>query len=170
MIKKVVYSGFFIALALTLPMITGHIPEIGSMLSPMHIPVLLCGFICGPKYGALVGFASPLLKTAIFHMPPLYPVSMAMSIELLVYGLVCGLIYNKKSIKNIYFSLLISMVSGRVIYGTLMSVMLGVSGGTYTFNAFITGTVIGSLPGIILQILIVPVIVLIVDKNKVKAS
>ena len=86
--KKLAYAALFLALCLVLPMLTGQIPRIGSMLLPMHIPVLLCGLVCGWQYGAAVGFVAPLLRSVLFGMPPMYPVAIAMAFELLTYGLV----------------------------------------------------------------------------------
>lgn len=168
MIKKTAYSGIFIAISLILPMITGHIPEIGSMLCPMHIPILLCGFVCGPKYGAMSGFIAPLLKTAIFSVPPLYPTSIGMSLELLTYGLIAGLLYNllSENLTNIYLSLIGAMITGRIVYGLSMSIMLGVE--TYNLERFISGTIIGSLPGIIVQLIIIPILVVTINKLKIK--
>ena len=61
-VKNLALSAMFIAIGQVLPFFTGQIPQIGNMLLPMHIPVLLCGLICGWKYGALVGFTTPLLR------------------------------------------------------------------------------------------------------------
>ena len=80
-IRKLTYSALCLALAIVLPFLTGQIPQIGSMLCPMHIPALLCGFLCGWQYGAVVGFVSPLLRMLMFGMPPVY-VAIAMAFEL----------------------------------------------------------------------------------------
>ena len=118
-LKKLIYSAVFLALALVLPFLTGQIPEIGSMLCPMHIPVLLCGFICGGPWGAAVGFIAPLLRYVLFQMPPIFPAGLSMAFELAVYGLVSGLLYKAlpKKIPFLYASLLIAMVSGRLVWG-----------------------------------------------------
>ena len=98
--KKLAYAALFLALCLVLPMLTGQIPQIGSMLLPMHIPVLLCGLVCGWQYGAAVGFVGPLLRSVLFGMPPMYPVAIAMAFELLTYGLVIGLVYRRMAQKG----------------------------------------------------------------------
>ena len=85
-IKKLVYSALCLAIALVLPIITGNIQTIGNMLCPMHIPVLLCGFICGPWWGLVVGALAPLVRFLIFSMPPIYPTAIAMAFELAAYG------------------------------------------------------------------------------------
>ncbi len=111
------YSGLFLALCLLLPFLTGQIPQFGNMLLPMHLPVLLCGFICGWPYGLAVGFISPLLRSMLFGMPPMFPTAVAMAFELAVYGLLSGLFY-KIFPENvfIYVSLLLAMVGGRLIW------------------------------------------------------
>ena len=108
-IYKITLSAFFIGLSYVLPFLTGQIPQIGSMLCPMHIPVLLCGYICGWKYGIIVGLTSPLIRSLTLSMPPMFPTALCMSLELATYGLISGFLYNllpKKTI-NIYVSLFI---------------------------------------------------------------
>ncbi|MCF7924818.1 MAG: ECF transporter S component, partial [Candidatus Izimaplasma sp.] len=118
-IQKIILSGLFLALAIVLPMFTGSIQALGQSFLPMHIPIILCGFICGPKYGGLVGLVSPLLRTLLFSMPPLYPVALAMSFELATYGIITGILYRafKKNIFSIYNSLIIAMLAGRAVFG-----------------------------------------------------
>ena len=109
-VRKLVLSGLFLALGLIMPFLTGQIPSIGSMLLPMHIPVLICGFVCGWPYGLAVGFITPLLRHWIFGMPPM-PNALAMAFELAVYGFCTGLFYKLLPKKNafIYVSLIISI-------------------------------------------------------------
>lgn len=104
---KMILSSLFLVLAIILPFFTGQIPEIGQMLCPLHIPILLCGFICGWKYGLLTGFITPLLRSLIFGAPPLYPSALAMAFELAIYGLITGVLYYllPKNKINIYFVL-----------------------------------------------------------------
>ena len=126
--KKLAYAALFLALCLVLPMLTGQIPQIGSMLLPMHIPVLLCGLVCGWQYGAAVGFVAPLLRSLLFGMPPMYPVAIAMAFELLTYGLVIGLVYRRmaqKGAAGVYAALLTAMVAGRLVWGVAEVVLLG---------------------------------------------
>ncbi len=92
-IRKLTRAAICLALCMVLPFLTGQIPQIGSALSPMHIPVLLGGFLCGPGWAAAVGFVAPLLRFVLFGMPPIFPTGLAMSVELMVYGLVSGLLY-----------------------------------------------------------------------------
>ncbi len=166
--RKLVISALCVALAFLLPFLTGQIPQIGSMLSPMHIPVLLCGLLCGWPWGLAVGFVSPLLRSLILGMPPLMPMATAMAFEMAAYGLVSGLIYaalgRKK--RNIYIALIAAMLVGRAVFGLAMLALMGLTGGSYTFAAFLSGAFIKAWPGIILHILIIPPIVMAVEKIK----
>ncbi len=164
-VKKLSLSALFLALGLVLPFLTGQIPQIGSMLLPMHIPVLICGIVCGYKYGGIVGLVLPLMRMMIFGMPP-FTVALAMTFELLVYGLVIGLCYEKLPKKNInvYASLIIAMILGRMAWGIATIIILGVAGTAFTWPMFIAGAVTGAIPGIILQIVIIPPIVILLKK------
>lgn len=164
--NKVVLSGIFLALTMVLPLMVGGIPQIGNMLLPMHIPVLLCGFICGPKYGLIVGFIAPLLKFVLQGVPPLFPVGMSMCLELATYGFVTGLLYRRfaKTTKNIYMDLVVAMILGRVVWGICMLLLLAIKGQVFTFTAFIAGAITTALPGIILQLIIIPVIMVVTTK------
>jgi uncharacterized membrane protein len=83
----------FLALGIVLPFLTGQIKEIGDTLLPMHIPVMLCGLICGGKYGFAVGLVLPFLRSATVGMPPIYPNAVWMSAELATYGFMIGFLY-----------------------------------------------------------------------------
>lgn len=161
-------SALCMALALTLPFLTGQIPQIGNMLCPMHIPVLLCGFICGWPWGLGVGFCAPLLRSLIFGMPTLFPTALAMAFELATYGFLCGLLYRRFPQRPIYtyLSLLLAMVAGRVVWGGAFWALMGIKGGSFTFAAFLAGAVTNAVPGIVLQIVLVPAIVLTLQKAK----
>ena len=160
-VQKMVLSAMFLAMALVLPFLTGQIPQIGSMLSPMHIPVFLAGFLCGPWWAMAVGVMAPLLRHLWLGMPPLLT-AVAMSFELAAYGVISGLLYRllpKKPI-SIYASLIAAMLMGRVIWGVVMVVISGVTGEAFTWAAFLAGAFTNAVPGIIIHILLIPVIVL----------
>ncbi|NLC32381.1 MAG: ECF transporter S component [Clostridiales bacterium] len=166
--KKMVFSAFFVALALLLPFLTGQIQQIGSMLSPMHIPVLLCGFICGWPWGLLVGAVSPILRSFIFGMPRLMPVAVAMAFELAVYGAAAGILYTmlpKKPI-NTYINLILAMLAGRIVWGVVMYFLIMSGGGSYSVQAFMAGAFIKAWPGIILHIAIIPPIIMALEKAR----
>ena len=160
-LKKLTLSALFLALGMVLPFLTGQIPQIGSMLLPMHFPAFLCGMICGWQYGAIVGFIMPLLRFALFNMPPIFPTGIAMAFELATYGAISGLLLKNDTtnIKKIYFSLIIAMLVGRVAWGIISYILTQIS-----LEIFITSGFISAIPGIIIQLLTIPFIVKIVGK------
>lgn len=165
-LRKLTYSALYMAIALILPFVTGQIPEIGAMLCPMHIPALLCGFMCGWPWGVAVGFISPLLRSVMFGMPAMFPAAIAMAFELAVYGGMAGLLYSRLPRKKwmIYAVLLISMIAGRVVWGAVQALLAGLSGNSFTWTLFLTGAVINAIPGIIMQLALIPVLVITMDK------
>ncbi len=166
-VRRVTYAALCLAIALVLPFITGQIPQIGAMLCPMHIPVLLCGFICGWPLGLVVGFIAPLLRGALFGMPALFPTGVAMAFELAVYGAVSGLAYKllPKRKAFIYLSLIIAMVCGRVVWGIVQLTIAGLSGNEFTWAAYLAGAVTDAIPGIIIQIILIPILVMAMEKT-----
>ena len=171
-IRKMTYSALFLAIALVLPFLTGQIPEIGKSLSPMHIPVLLCGFLCGWPWGLAVGFIAPLLRSVIFGMPAMFPGAVAMAFELAVYGCVSGLLYKllPKTKVNIYVTLIISMIAGRVVWGIVRLILAGLSGTTFTWALFLSGAVTTAIPGIILHIALIPILVMVLERTGVSLN
>lgn len=167
-IRKLAYSSLCLALAMVLPFLTGQIPEVGSMLCPMHIPALLCGFLCGPVWGLTVGFLSPLLRFLIFSMPPIYPTGFAMAFELATYGTVSGLLYRRlpTGISSIYTALISAMVAGRIVWGFVQIIMAGLGGTTFPFATFVSGAVTTAIPGIILQLVLIPALITAMNKAK----
>lgn len=165
--KRMVCAALFLALAYVLPFLTGQIPQIGAMLCPMHIPVLLCGFICGWPWGVVVGFVAPLLRSLTLGAPILFPRAVCMALELATYGAISGILYRLLPRKPLflYVSLLAAMIMGRVVWGISMFACLGISGGQFGFEAFIAGAVTGSVPGIIIQVVLVPLVVAVVMRR-----
>lgn len=170
--KNLVFSAVFLTFALLLPFLTGQIPAIGSMLLPMHIPVLLCGYFCGWPYGLAVGAVAPLLRSVIFGMPPMFPIAVAMAFELAVYGLMTGLLYKRFPQKTgyIYAALLISMAAGRVVWGAVSYVFYGFGDTAFSWEMFMGGAVLKALPGIALQLILIPILVMVLNKNKRKET
>ena len=168
---KITYPALCLALALVLPLLTGQIPQIGAALGPMHIAVFLCGFLCGWQYGLAVGFAAPLLRFAIFGMPPIYPTGIAMAFELAAYGLVSGLLYKlfPKKVGYVYLSQITAMVAGRIVWGLARLVIAGLAGTEFPFSTFLIGGFADALPGILLQIILLPPL-FIVLQNAGKAK
>ena len=168
LLRHLVYAAVCLALCMLLPFLTGQIPQIGSALSPMHIPVLLAGFLCGPWWAMAVGFVAPMLRHVWLGMPPL-TTAIAMSFELAAYGLFSGLLYRllpKKTV-NIYVSLIGAMILGRIVWGITMVVISGVSGSAFTWSAFIAGALLNAVPGIILHIVLIPILVMALKRAKV---
>lgn len=166
-IRNLVLAALFLAMAFVLPFLTGQIPEIGSMLCPMHIPVLLCGFFCGWPWGLAVGFVAPLLRSVTFGMPPLFPTAICMALELAAYGAVSGLMHKLLPRKKpyVYLSLITAMVVGRLVWGGAMYLCMGLTNGGFTLAAFLAGAVTNALPGIIVQIILIPILVMLLDKK-----
>lgn len=164
-----ILSALFLALAYVMPFLTGQIPEIGAMLCPMHLPVLLCGFICGPVWGAAVGAVAPIFRSLTLGMPPLFPTALCMAFELAAYGAVAGLMHRLLPRKKqyIYCSLLAAMIAGRIVWGVATFIFVGASGQSFTFAAFLAGAFTNAIPGIIVQILLVPVLVMLLDDPKI---
>ncbi len=172
-LKKLVFAALFLAIGIVLPVFTGQIKEIGDSLLPMHLPVMLCGFLCGAKYGFSIGIMLPFIRSLTFGMPPLYPNAIWMALELAAYGLVVGLVFIKtKRLKrgSILIPLVSSMVIGRIVWGIAKATLLGIGGKAFTINAFIVGGFVDAVPGIIIQLVLVPLIVGIYKDSKIKTE
>ena len=128
--RNVVLAALFLALAFVLPMVTGHLPQVGNMLCPMHFPILLCGFVLGGPWGLAVGFAAPLLRSVLFGMPAA------------------------------------AMVAGRLVWGAVRFVLAGLSGSSFPFSAFLSGALFTAVPGIIAQLVLIPLIITALQKAK----
>ena len=166
---KMSLAALFLARAYVMPFLTGQIPEIGSMLCPMHLPVLLCGFICGWPWGLVVGLIAPIFRSLTLGMPPLFPTALCMAFELAAYGAVAGLMHKllpKKKI-CIYCSLITAMIVGRLVWGVMMYICMGIRGGSFTLTAFLSGAIVNAVPGIIVQIILIPILVMVLDNPKV---
>ena len=167
---KMILAAFLLALAYVMPFLTGQIPEIGSMLCPMHIPVLLCGFICGAPWGLVIGFISPIFRSVLTGgFPPMFPTAICMAFELAAYGAIAGVVYKMLPRKKLYIyaSLLISMLVGRLVWGIAMFICMGINGGSFTLAAFLAGAFTNAVPGIVVQIVLVPIVVMILENTKI---
>ncbi len=165
---RLVLSAMFLAIGCVLPFLTGQIQAVGNMLLPMHLPVMLCGLICGWKYGLAVGFILPLMRSLIFTMPVFYPNAVSMAFELSTYGFVIGFLFARvprQGILSLYGCLLAAMVSGRLVWGVVQAILLGVGETSFTFQAFLAGAFLNAIPGILLQLLLIPAVMLILDRT-----
>lgn len=169
--KRLVVSALMLALALVLPYFTGGIPAIGNLLLPMHLPVLLCGFLCGWPWALAVGVVAPLLRLALFSMPPLWT-AIPMAFELATYGAVAGLLYSRlpRRTGNIYVSLVSAMLAGRVVWGVVKFVLSGLQNTEFPFSAFVAGAFTTAIPGIIVQLVLIPLLVLGLDRAGMTAN
>jgi len=167
-VKSLVYSAVCLALCMVLPFLTGQIRSVGNALCPIHIPVLLAGFICGPWWAMAIGAAAPLLRFVLFGMPVIFPMGIAMCFELATYGLVCGLLYRMlpKKVPNIYVSLITAMVLGRVAWGIMRALLSGVAQSPFTWAAFFAGAFTTAIPGIITHIVLIPLVVMALRRAK----
>lgn len=166
-IRALVLAAMFLALGIVLPFFTGQIPQIGSMLLPMHLPVLVCGLICGWQYGTVVGFVLPLMRMSMFGMPPLLT-AVAMAFELAAYGGIAGFLYNRsrwQCVVALYRSLVIAMIGGRIVWGTVRVLMTGVAGEAFTWQMFMAGAFLNAIPGIILQLVLIPALMVALHRT-----
>lgn len=167
-IRNLALTGLFMSIGLVLPFLTGQIPEIGNMLLPMHIPVFLCALICGWQYGLPMAFVLPLLRSVIFGMPPLYPNALSMAFELATYAFIAGFLYflaKKQNLFTVYYSLIAAMIAGRLVWGAAQATFLGISGKAFTFSAFLAGALLNAIPGIIIQLILIPAVIFILDRT-----
>lgn len=172
-LKKLVISALLLAVGLVLPFLTGQIPQLGSMLLPLHLPVLICGFVCGWSWGLAVGFILPIFRSLLFGMPPMVPTALAMAFEMAAYGAVSGLLYKRlpKTTVSIYVALIGAMVIGRVVWGLVSIPIYAIfTERTFALAAFWAGGFVNAWPGMILQLVLVPIIVIALQRAKLMPS
>jgi riboflavin transporter FmnP len=165
--KKLIYTALCITLGLVLTQINRLIPiaNIGAVIAPMHIPVLLSGFLCGLPYAVFCGMILPLLSFVLNGVPPIYPIGISMMFELATYGALTAILYRYTK-KKIYPSLIGAMIGGRIVMGIVNAIIFGVAGKSYGMSIFITSAFITILPGIIIQLTVIPAILYALKKAK----
>jgi niacin transporter len=167
-VKRIVFAGLCVALGVVLPIAFHSVANAGSIFLPMHIPVLLCGLICGWPYGLACGVLAPTLSHLITGMPPA-AVLPGMLFELAAYGLISGLmikhIRTGKSLWDVVLSLVAAMLCGRAIYGILNSLIF--MAGKYSLSVWLTAAFVTGLPGIAIQIVLIPALILALEKAKI---
>lgn len=163
-INRLVLSALLLAVGLVLPFLTGQIPQIGSMLLPLHLPALLCGFVCGWPWGLAVGFVLPMLRSMLFGMPPMAPTALAMAFEMAAYGAAAGILYRRLSV---YVSLVGAMLIGRAVWGVASWIIYAAfMPNGFSLAMFWAGGFVNAWPGMALQLVIVPLIVLALRRAK----
>jgi len=166
-IRKISITAVCIALGIILPLTLHAIPRAGSIFLPIHIPVLLCGLVCGWPYGLACGILTPLFSSLLTGMPPAAYLP-SMLCELAAYGLIAGLfaqyIRTKNLYMDIYLSLLGAMLVGRIVYGIVNALIF--SAGQYSMQIWLTAAFVTALPGIIIQIIALPAIVIALQKSR----
>ena len=168
--KKLTLAAMFFAIGLILPLFIAQIPTIGQMLLPMHIPVLLCGLMVGWEYGLIVGFFLPLVRSILFGMPAMFPNAVSMAFELATYGLVIGWLYGHakwQCVKSLYRCMISAMLAGRLVWGVVRIVLLGMSGVPFGWQLFLAGAFFNAIPGIILQLIMIPALMVALNKAKI---
>ena len=171
--RRMVMTGLCLALGVLLPQLAHFVPlpsgmNAGTVLCPMHLPVLLAGFLAGGPRGLACGVLTPLLSSLLTGMPPLYPTGVSMACELAAYGAASGLLYRvlPKKIGSIYAALVLSMIAGRLVWGVARYLLAGLAHSTFTPSLFLAGAVTSALPGIALHILLIPALVTAMEKAK----
>ena len=160
-------SACLLALALVLPFATFNTPQVGKVLCLMHLPVLLCGFFCGPIYGGAVGAVAPILRSVLFSQPKIYPDAPGMCVELMLYGVTAGLLYMllPKKKPSIYVSLIVAMLVGRLGWGITRAIFLGIWNTKFSWQIFFMSGFVNAMPGIILQIVFIPLLIMATENQ-----
>ena len=166
--RRLTLSAMLLAVGMLLPFLTGQIQHIGNMLCPMHLPVFVCGMICGPRWGFAVGMVLPLLRSIGFGLPVLVPAAVCMAFELAAYGLVSGLLrkHLPKTLPMLFVSLIAAMLLGRLVWGVVCIPVYGFVSKSFTWQIFVTNGFVNAIPGMILQLVAVPAIVRALEKAK----
>lgn len=169
-LTRTVTTAVCIALCVVLPMALHAIPNAGTLLSPMHLPVLLCGLVCGWPYGLACGILGPLLSSLLTNMPG-WGYLPTMMVELALYGLISGilvqLVHTGRLMVDLYISLIVAMLAGRILTGIARAlIFVPRSGGVYSLSAWATGYFVSSFPGIILQLILLPILYLALQRAK----
>jgi len=168
-VYKLLIIALLLALGMVLPFLTGQIPAIGQAISPLHIPAFIAGLTCGWGWGLVLGLALPILRSFVFGMPPLVAVAIPMAFELAAYAGIAGLAYPllRKRMKNLpamLVALIIAMVAGRLVGGAAKALVMGITGGSFTFAMFVSSYFVTTLTGAAIHLVVVPAIVLALEK------
>jgi len=163
--QRLSYTALFLALSLVLPLAFHAFGVAGRIFLPMHIPVLLAGMLVGPFSALVVGLLGPGLSHLMTGMPPTYAVPL-MTLELPVYGVIAGVLYYRLKL-HVYLSLIVAMVAGRLVFGLALLVLGMFMNLPYTAATFFSagGAVVAGLPGVVLQLALIPLLVTAVKRR-----
>ena len=166
--RNMILAAMMLALSWLMPFLAALNPTIAKIISPMHIPIFLCGFLCDLPWSPIVGFAAPLLRSLTTGMPALYPNALAMSFELATYGLVTTLLIRMLPDRplSVYLSLIGAMLAGRLVWAVASLALYGLGGTPFTFQMFLAGAFINAAPGIAVHIVVIPAIILALRRAK----
>ena len=166
-LRRLVYSALFLALAFLLPFVTANNRALSTLISPMHIPAFLCGLVCGPGWGAAVGFCAPLIRSVALGMPPV-TMAVCMAFELAVYGFLSGLMRRvlPKKLPWLYVSIVIAMIAGRLVYCLVAMKIMEIE---QAFLAYFASQFVSTWLGILIHLALVPPIVLAIERYRRKA-
>jgi riboflavin transporter FmnP len=161
--KRLCSAALLLAAGILLPQVFHSIggPAAGGVFLPMHIPVLVAGLLLGPFYGAVIAVVTPVVSFLCMGMPPAAKLPF-MVLELVGYGAVSGLLYSRKW--NLYLSLVVAQMSGRAVYA--LSLLMG----AYILRlpvpqvAVVGTAIVTGLPGIVIQLVFVPAVVILVRR------
>lgn len=166
--KNLVITGLLVAIGVILPVLLHPLGDVSKLISPMHIPVFICGLACGWQYGLIAGVLTPLLSSLSTGMPAIVRLP-SMMCELAVYGLVAGILIgivkSKSKTANVYISLIGAMLAGKIVYGILNALIF--KAGEYSLQIWITSAFVNSFLAIIINLVLVPIVVMILDKYKI---
>ncbi len=170
---KLTITALLLAAGMYLPFLLGQVEVLGQTISPLHIPVLLCGLTCGWGWGMVLGMVLPILRSLIFIMPPM-ATAIPMAFELGVYGLVSGIMYplfvymlkKENHLPAVLYAMLTAMLSGRIIGGIAKACMMGFQGNAYTFQTFVTAYFVSTAVGALIHLIVVPAITMALEKAR----
>lgn len=166
--RKIIFCAVCVSLCVVLPLALHAVPGAGSIISPMHIPVFLCGIICGPVWGGICGIVGPLLSCVITQMPSVAYMPV-MAVELFFYGALSGagmkFINTGKYYADLYISLVLAMIVGRLLAGASQALIF--SAGSYSLQMFVSSYFVGTLPGMAVHLILVPAVVSALRKARI---
>lgn len=170
---RMVTTAVLLAIGMVLPFLTGQMQAFGKLISPLHIPVFICGLTCGPVWGAALGLVLPILRSVVFGMPRLMPTAVTMMGEMAMYGLITGLmdpilcrVLKRHRLWAMLLSLVIAMLAGRAAGGVVNAAILSAQGSGYSFAMFVASYFSSTLVGAAIHLVVVPVVVLALEKAR----